>query len=58
MSSSFADLYEKTLQTFQEGDVVKGKVVGIRGKEVIVDIGYKAEGILEMDEFRARRLQG
>ncbi len=52
MSSQFADLYEKTIQsTFQEGDVVRGKVVGIRGREVIVDIGYKAEGVLPLEEF-------
>ncbi len=51
MGSQFADLYEKTIHIFQEGDVVKGKVVAIRGKEVIVDIGYKAEGVLSLDEF-------
>lgn len=51
MSSQFAELYEKSIQSFQEGDVVKGKVVAIRGNEVIVDIGYKAEGILHLDEF-------
>jgi small subunit ribosomal protein S1 len=51
MSSQFADLYEKTMQTFQEGDVVRGKVVAMRGKEVMVDIGYKAEGMLALDEF-------
>src|SRR5262245_9516599 len=51
MSSSFSDLYEKTMQNFEEGEVVKGRIVAIRGRDVIVDIGYKAEGILEMDEF-------
>ncbi len=50
-SSQFADLYEKTLQSFEEGDVVRGKIVAIREKEIIVDIGYKAEGILTRDEF-------
>ena len=51
MSSQFSDLYEKTIQNFEEGDVVKGRVVAIQGREVIVDIGYKAEGILHLDEF-------
>lgn len=51
MSSSFSELYEKTFQNFQEGDVVKGKVVAVRGKEIVVDIGYKAEGVLNLDEF-------
>lgn len=51
MSSQFSDLYEKTIQNFQEGEVVKGKIVAIRQNEVVVDIGYKAEGILSRDEF-------
>ncbi len=51
MSSLFADLYEKTVQNFEEGEVVKGKIVAIRGREVVIDIGYKAEGILNLDEF-------
>ncbi len=51
MTSQFSELYEKTIQNFQEGDVVKGHIVALRGREVIVDIGYKAEGILDRDEF-------
>jgi small subunit ribosomal protein S1 len=51
MKSQFAELYEKNIHHFQEGDVVKGKVVAIRGREVLVDIGYKAEGILGLEEF-------
>ncbi|HXV28105.1 MAG TPA: 30S ribosomal protein S1 [bacterium] len=51
MKSQFAELYEKTLRDFQEGEVVKGKVVGIRNREVMVDIGYKSEGILSIEEF-------
>lgn len=47
----FAELYEKSIQDFQEGNLVKGKIVEIRDQEVVVDIGYKAEGILSMDEF-------
>ncbi len=51
MSSLFAELYEKEMQDFQEGNLVKGKVVAVRGQEIVVDIGYKAEGILSLDEF-------
>lgn len=49
--SEFAELYEKSIQDFQEGNLVKGKIVGFRGNEIIVDINYKAEGILQKDEF-------
>src|SRR3990167_711541 len=51
MNSKFADLYEKTIQNFQEGEIVKATVVDIRGNDVMVDIGYKAEGIIGLDEF-------
>ena len=48
----FAELFENSLQqNVKEGEVVKGLVVAIHGKDVIVDIHYKAEGILAMDEF-------
>lgn len=50
-SSQFADLYEKSVRNFEEGEVVRGKIVAIRGKEVVVDINFKAEGILGLDEF-------
>lgn len=51
MSSTFADLYEQTIQNFQEGEIVKATVVAIHGDEFIVDIGYKSEGVLHRDEF-------
>jgi small subunit ribosomal protein S1 len=52
MKSQFAELFENSLQqNVKEGEVVKGTVVAIHGKDVIVDIHYKAEGILAMDEF-------
>lgn len=51
MSSQFAELFEKTLHGFKDGDLVKGMVVAVREKEVVVDIGYKAEGVISLDEF-------
>ena len=36
--------FEKSLTTFSEGEIVNGTVIETRGKEVIVDIGYKSEG--------------
>lgn len=50
-SSSFADLYEETLKNFSEGQIVKGKVVAVQGREAVVDIGFKSEGILPLEEF-------
>ena len=52
-STSFAKLFEETSSrtSFAEGQIVKGKVVGIHGREAIIDIGYKSEGILDLEEF-------
>src|SRR5919106_256582 len=38
--------YDATLISFDEGDVVSGKVVRIDKDEVLVDIGYKSEGVI------------
>ncbi|OQA55902.1 MAG: 30S ribosomal protein S1 [Candidatus Omnitrophica bacterium ADurb.Bin277] len=51
MQSQFAELYEKSFQSIMPGDVVTGTVIQLRQKDVVVDIGYKAEGILPLDEF-------
>ncbi len=45
-------LYENTLTSIEEKEVVIGKVVGITKKEVVVNIGYKSEGVIPRSEFR------
>jgi small subunit ribosomal protein S1 len=47
--------YAATMVTFDEGDVVKGKVVRIDKDEVLVDIGYKAEGVIPSTELSIRK---
>jgi len=37
---------------FEEGEVVRGRVVEVRDTEVLVDIGYKSEGSIPIEEFR------
>lgn len=49
--SAFAKLYRESITSFNEGEIVKGKIVGITPKEVIVDIGYKSEGAISLSEF-------
>ena len=44
-------MYEETLKDFVEGSIVQGKVLEIRGNEVLVDIGYKSEGVIPGGEF-------
>jgi small subunit ribosomal protein S1 len=45
------EMYDQSLRTLGEGEVVRGRVLRISGSEVIVDIGYKSEGIIELEEF-------
>src|SRR6187401_151989 len=47
--------YAATMVAFDEGDVVKGKVVRIDKDEVLVDIGYKAEGVIPSTELWIRK---
>jgi len=44
-------LIDQSLQELAEGEVVKGRVLEVSGDEVIVDIGYKSEGIVRAQEF-------
>jgi small subunit ribosomal protein S1 len=45
------DLLAKSYRDFREGSIVKGRVLEIRPREVLVDIGYKSEGIIPSAEF-------
>lgn len=44
-------LYEQSFSGIKEGDIVKGKILEIGDSHIIVDIGFKSEGILTKDEF-------
>lgn len=43
--------YETGLKGFREGQIVKGKIIRISKSEVLVDIGYKSEGVILLSEF-------
>jgi small subunit ribosomal protein S1 len=43
--------YEDSFRNLQEGQIIRGRVIGITPSEVIVDIGYKSEGIISVSEF-------
>ena len=44
--------YEQTLSRVSENEVVEGTVVALNKREVIVNIGYKSEGVISINEFR------
>ena len=47
-----AAAYDKTLSNVTVGEVVEGTVTGLTKREVIVNVGYKSEGIISISEFR------
>ena len=44
--------YDQTLSKVQVGEVVEGTVISLNKREVVVNIGYKSEGIIPVSEFR------
>lgn len=48
------EMYDETLTSIQEQDVIDGKIVSITSREVVVDIGYKSDGVISMSELKYR----
>jgi len=53
--SRMLDIYDNSFRNIAEGEVMKGIVLKVTPSEVIVDIGYKSEGIIGVDEFLDER---
>ena len=50
--SRMEKLYESTLSEVKENEIVAGTVVSITPKEVLLNIGFKSEGVVQTSEFR------
>ena len=48
----FEDKYNETLSTIAEAEVIDGTVTSMNKREVIINIGYKSEGVVSLNEFR------
>ena len=48
---SFQELYEESLKSIKEGEVVRGNIIQVTDDYVMVDIGYKSEGQIRISEF-------
>jgi len=48
----YEQIYDQTLSTIKEKEVVEGTVVSVTKKEVVINIGYKSEGVVSRSEFR------
>ncbi|HXF94179.1 MAG TPA: 30S ribosomal protein S1 [Nitrospiraceae bacterium] len=54
--TALAALYEETFRNFEEGTIIEGRVVAISKDKVVVDIGYKSEGMIPTDQFSSEEL--
>ena len=50
--SKYEAMYEKTLSTINQNQVVDGTVISMNSREVVINIGYKSEGVVSLNEFR------
>jgi small subunit ribosomal protein S1 len=48
------ELYDESMRNLTEGEIVTGRVIGITSNSVIVDVGYKSEGLIPVEEFTDR----
>lgn len=48
---NFAELLEESLVTIHNGEIVEGTVIGVKEDEIILNIGYKADGIITRSEY-------
>ena len=46
-----SELLAKGIREYKEGSIVKGRILEVRPREVLVDIGYKSEGVIPLSEF-------
>ncbi len=49
-------LYEETFRNFEEGTIVEGRIVAIGKDKIVVDIGYKSEGLIPLEQFSQEEL--
>ncbi|MBD3331598.1 30S ribosomal protein S1 [candidate division GN15 bacterium] len=50
--NEMVDMYDSTIKNIKEGEIVQGTVIGVSRDDVIVDVGFKSEGIIPMAEFQ------
>src|SRR3989442_12223578 len=53
--AKMTELYEGTLSNIEEGEIVKSKALRVTDTAVILDVGFKSEGAVPIDEFKDAR---
>ena len=54
--NEFENLYNQSLKSFKQGSVVKGTIAQVLAGSVMVDVGYKSDGMIPVDQFTADEL--
>ncbi|MFC1807656.1 30S ribosomal protein S1 [Candidatus Omnitrophota bacterium] len=52
-TQSFEEIYFQTMKELKEGEIIKGKIISISNRDVVIDIGYKSEGLIPLEEFNS-----
>ena len=50
-NDAIASFVDETIGNFQAGTILKGKIVGMAGDDVVVDVGLKSEGLISQNEW-------
>ena len=53
-TEELSQLYDESLKQLQDGQLVKGRILAVTATEVLVDVGYKSEGMIALEEFDDR----
>ena len=51
MNNEFEQLLEESLVTIHNGEIVEGTVISVKEDEIVLNIGYKADGIITRNEY-------
>ncbi len=54
---SLEELYKQSIKLIREGQIIKGRIVSIKPKDVLVDVGFKSEGLVATSEFQPEDLE-
>lgn len=55
--SSLEELYKQTIRIIKEGQIIKGRITSVNPKEVFIDVGFKSEGMVAIEEFSKNELE-
>ncbi len=55
--SVMEQLYNESIKIINENSIVKGRIVSLKTKEVLVDVGFKSEGVVSITEFKPEEVK-